>query len=87
MIKITTTGPDEPEAQGHYPNEQEASYLQYDCNYCTGSFYLVIPGTHQTGGAINREVLKRDPATKEIVKVGRVFPVCISCCIEIMRRS
>jgi hypothetical protein len=66
------------------PSTDVASYLEFQCNYCLKWFHLVHPYSHVAEGAIQKEVLARDIETKEISKVGHVFPSCMQCCVPIL---
>jgi hypothetical protein len=50
-------------------------------------FYLVNPNTLTTGGVIQKEILARDIETREISKVGHIFPVCLQCIREALWRQ
>jgi hypothetical protein len=68
--------------QKEYPSTDNATYLKYRCEYCLKKFYLVDPDTYASGGAIQKEVLARDIMTREIAKVGMVFPACMRLCVS-----
>lgn len=70
-----------PEAEGkaEYVSNDIASYIKYNCSYCMNPFYLVDPMTHESGGAIQRELEKN--IMGKISKVRKeVRGVCLQCC-------
>ena len=73
--------------QKEYPTTKIATYLTFRCEYCTKRFYLVNPDTFTTGGVIQKEILARDIETREISKVGYMFPVCLMCIREALWRQ